>query len=340
MAITKHRVSTAAGKYLVNPLVKALHRFGLPFPGTCILETTGRKSGQPRRTPVGKGLDGDTFWIVAEHGERASYVKNIRANPRVRVKCGRHWRTGTATPMPDDDWRARQRQPYMARANAAVVRVMKTEPVTIRIDLDRSYDDRLEMTGREWMSHVYDELMDRESRWMGVRAVKNPLDIWVYQEILHEVRPQTIVELGSQFGGGALFFAHMLDLLGGDGKVITVDHFHGVFQADHPRITQVTGDTQAVADQVAGLCEGTTLVIHDAAHQEEKVLADLRAYAPLVTPGSYLIVEDGARDLLSGMTGPRAAAIRFLAETDDFEVDTAREKFLFTYNPDGFLRRR
>ncbi|MGH2837805.1 MAG: nitroreductase/quinone reductase family protein [Thermoleophilaceae bacterium] len=134
--ITKHRLSTAAGKYLVNPLVKGLHKVGLPFPGTCILETTGRKSGQPRRTPVGKGLDGNTFWIVAEHGQRASYVRNLKANPRVRVKCGRRWRTGSATALPEDDWRARQRQPYMAKLNAATVRVMKTEPMTIRIDLD------------------------------------------------------------------------------------------------------------------------------------------------------------------------------------------------------------
>src|SRR5688572_7197484 len=88
--IDKHQLSTAAAKYVANPLVKTLHRVGLPFPGTCIIETTGRKSGKPRRNPVGKGLDGDTFWIVAEHGKRASYVKNLRANPRVRVKCG--WR--------------------------------------------------------------------------------------------------------------------------------------------------------------------------------------------------------------------------------------------------------
>ncbi len=136
MAITKHRVSTAAGKLVANPLVKTLHRIGLPFPGTCILQTTGRKSGKPRRTPVGKGLDGNVFWIVAEHGERASYVKNIRANPRVRVKCGWRWRAGSATALPEDDWRARQREPYMAKVNAALVRVMKTEPMTIRIDLD------------------------------------------------------------------------------------------------------------------------------------------------------------------------------------------------------------
>jgi deazaflavin-dependent oxidoreductase (nitroreductase family) len=136
VVISKHRVSTAAGKYAVNPLVKTLHKVGLPFPGTCILETTGRKSGEPRRTPVGKGLDGDTFWIVAEHGEKASYVKNLRANARVRVKIGWRWRTGTATALPDDDWRRRQREPYMAKANAVIVRVMKTNPMTVRIDLD------------------------------------------------------------------------------------------------------------------------------------------------------------------------------------------------------------
>jgi deazaflavin-dependent oxidoreductase (nitroreductase family) len=136
MALTKHRLSTAAGKYLANPLVRTLHRVGLPFPGTAILETKGRKSGKPRRTPVGKGLDGDTFWIVAEHGARASYVRNIRANPRVRIKSGLRWRTGIATPLPDDDWRTRQREPYMAKANAVLVRLMKTEPMTVRIDLD------------------------------------------------------------------------------------------------------------------------------------------------------------------------------------------------------------
>jgi deazaflavin-dependent oxidoreductase (nitroreductase family) len=134
--VDKHRVSTAAGKYLINPGVKALFRLGIPLPGAAILETVGRTSGQRRRTPVGKGLDGDTFWIVAEHGERAAYVRNIRANPHVRLKVGRRWRQGTACPLPEDDWRARQRRPYMAKANAAIVRIMKTRPMTVRVDLD------------------------------------------------------------------------------------------------------------------------------------------------------------------------------------------------------------
>ena len=133
----RRRFNTALAKYGVNPFVKAMFKAGIPAPGTAILETTGRKSGKPRRTPVTNGLDGDSFWIVSEHGERAAYVRNIRANPRVRVKVGRRWRTGTAFPLPGDDWRARQRQPYLRKFNSAVVRAMKTEPMAIRIDLDR-----------------------------------------------------------------------------------------------------------------------------------------------------------------------------------------------------------
>jgi deazaflavin-dependent oxidoreductase (nitroreductase family) len=71
--------------------------------GWALLETTGRRSGRPRRTPVGNGLRGDTFWIVTEHGWSADYVKNIQADPRVRVKVGGAWRSGTAHILEDED---------------------------------------------------------------------------------------------------------------------------------------------------------------------------------------------------------------------------------------------
>jgi deazaflavin-dependent oxidoreductase (nitroreductase family) len=132
--VDKRQRNTAGAKYLVNPVVKALAGIRTP-PGVAILETIGRKSGEPRRTPVGNGLDGDTFWIVAEHGRRAGYVRNIEANPRVRVKIGRRWHSGTAYPMPDDDPRERQRK--MRRPlNAALVRAVGTQLLTVRIDLD------------------------------------------------------------------------------------------------------------------------------------------------------------------------------------------------------------
>jgi deazaflavin-dependent oxidoreductase (nitroreductase family) len=136
----KRRLSTALARYGFNPVVRALFRVGLPAPGTAILETLGRRSGQPRRTPVTDGLDGDVFWLVAEHGRRAGYVRNLQATPRVRVKVGRRWRAGTAHVLPDDDPRRRlaaiARARPLARFSLAAVRLMQTDLLTVRIDLD------------------------------------------------------------------------------------------------------------------------------------------------------------------------------------------------------------
>lgn len=135
MRIDKRRLTTALAKYLFNPLVKAGVSAGL-LRGWAILETTGRRSGERRRTPVGNGLEGDAFWIIAEHGRRAGYVRNIEADPRVRVNVGGRWRSGSAHLMPGDDPRERQRR-IGRRLNAAAVRAMGTELLTVRIDLDR-----------------------------------------------------------------------------------------------------------------------------------------------------------------------------------------------------------
>ena len=132
--LDKRRVTTVLATRVFNPLVKAAVASGL-LRSYAVLETVGRRSGEPRRTPVGNGLDGDTFWIVAEHGRRAGYVRNIEANPRVRVRLGRRWRSGTARVLPDDDPRERQRL-IGRRLNAIAVRAMGTELLTVRIDLD------------------------------------------------------------------------------------------------------------------------------------------------------------------------------------------------------------
>jgi deazaflavin-dependent oxidoreductase (nitroreductase family) len=129
--MNKRVVSTALAKYAVNPVVKVVAGF---LPWWSLLETVGRRSGQVRRVPVGNGLRGDQFWIVAEHGHQAGYVRNIKKNPQVRVRVQGRWRTGTAHLLPDDDARARQRQ--LGAVNAAVVRLMGTDLLTVRIDLD------------------------------------------------------------------------------------------------------------------------------------------------------------------------------------------------------------
>jgi deazaflavin-dependent oxidoreductase (nitroreductase family) len=135
MPSAKARAVRLFQKYVLNPPVRALFALGLVPPTHVLLETTGRKTGQPRQNPVGNGLDGDTLWIVAEHGRGASYVGNLEADPRVRVKIGRRWRTGTATVLPDDDPRARLEQ-IGRPVNGFMVRSVGTDLLTIRVDLD------------------------------------------------------------------------------------------------------------------------------------------------------------------------------------------------------------
>lgn len=118
-----------------NRLMRLALRKGFAPRAFALLETIGRRSGLPRHTPVGNGLMGDVFWLVAAHGMQADYVRNLRANPNVRVKVGKQWRTGRAVLLPDDDATARSRTlPY--QWDAAIGRLMASEPLTIRIDLD------------------------------------------------------------------------------------------------------------------------------------------------------------------------------------------------------------
>ena len=140
----KYRLVHAFQKYILNPPVRAAMARGLVPPSYALLETLGRTTGKPRRTPVGNGLVGDTFWIVAEHGRAAGYVRNIERNPQVRVKVRQglrpQWRTGTGHVLPDDDPRERQRmvaRGHPGRAlNAFMVRTVGTDLLTVRIDLD------------------------------------------------------------------------------------------------------------------------------------------------------------------------------------------------------------
>jgi deazaflavin-dependent oxidoreductase (nitroreductase family) len=140
----KHRIVHFVQKYLLNPPIKLLFAIGVVLPGHALLETTGRKTGKPRRTPVGDGLVGKQFWIVAEHGQQAGYVRNIADNPRVRLKLRdglrARWYTGTAHLLSDDDAIERQRwlanQAPASASNAAAVRFFGTELLTVRVDLD------------------------------------------------------------------------------------------------------------------------------------------------------------------------------------------------------------
>src|SRR5215469_7385324 len=140
----KHRIVHLLQKYVLNLPIKMFFSLGIAPPGYALLETTGRKTGKPRRTPVGDGRVGRQFWIVAEHGTKAGYIRNIANNPRVRVKLRiglrARWHTGTASLLPDDDPRERQRwlsnQLPSSAGNARAVRLFGTQLLSIRIELD------------------------------------------------------------------------------------------------------------------------------------------------------------------------------------------------------------
>lgn len=193
----------------------------------------------------------------------------------------------------------------------------------------------------------YDSRVWTHTYWRGVPTLKCPLDLWIYQEILFELRPSLIIETGTAQGGSAFFLASVCDLIG-YGHVITVD-IEKRPRPRHRRISYMEGrsstDLAVVRDVKRRIgSDDRVMVILDSNHSRDHVLTELRSYAPLVTGGQYVIVEDtnvnGHPVLMEHGPGPMEAVDEFLGETDAFEVDRDREKFALTFNPHGYLRRR
>lgn len=194
---------------------------------------------------------------------------------------------------------------------------------------------------------LYYDSMDqtwKNTFWLGVPVAKCPLDLWVYQEIIFELKPDVIIECGTYKGGSALFMAHVLDILN-NGKVISIDIEDIELRPQHKRIDYLLGSSTSedVVAQVARLISGKerVMVVLDSDHHKEHVLNELRIYSRFVTRGSYLIVEDtnvnGHPVFPTFGPGPMEAVDQFLRENKDFFIDKAREKFYVTFNPRGYL---
>jgi cephalosporin hydroxylase len=186
----------------------------------------------------------------------------------------------------------------------------------------------------------------RDTHWLGVRTLKCPLDLWIYQEILQELRPQLIVECGTAFGGSALFLASICDLVG-SGKILTIDIESKPERPMHPRITYLLGSSvdPGVFEQVRSMvpADGHVLVLLDSDHSAAHVSQELLMYSDLVTVGSFLVVEDSNINnhpvLPAFGPGPMEALDAFLKVNDQFLVDEGKQKHHLTFNPRGFLRR-
>ena len=197
----------------------------------------------------------------------------------------------------------------------------------------------------DFMHQLYPQSLGAAT-WRGIKISKTPLDLWVYQELICRVRPDWLIETGSRWGGSACYFADVMALLR-HGMVISVEARNMDLPA-HERVHWLHGysTTAAVVERVANLVAGagTVLVSLDSAHRKRHVLAELDLYAPLVTPGSYLVVEDTA---INGHPvkpdfgpGPAEALAEWLPQHPEFRADRKCEKWLATYNPGGWLQRR
>ena len=193
---------------------------------------------------------------------------------------------------------------------------------------------------------VMQERIMTQTSYFGIPTLQSPIDAWIYQEIIFEVKPDVIIEIGNFNGGSTLSLAHILDNLN-KGRVIGVDLYHATVPElvrNHPRITLITSDACAAFEQVKSLIKDTdtVLIIEDSSHEYENTLKLLKLYGPLVKPGSYFIIEDGIchHGLAVGPNpGPYEAIEKFTQENTDFSIDRSREGFLITWNPKGFLKR-
>ena len=184
--------------------------------------------------------------------------------------------------------------------------------------------------------------------WLGHPIWQNVLDLWTIQETIASVRPSLLIECGTNRGGSSIFFANLFDLMG-EGKIVTVD-VERLHNLSHPRITYLIGSSTSkevfeVVEKMAAMSTGPVMVILDSDHSRDHVREELKRYAPLVTPGSYCLVQDGVIDTLptfrKARPGPLPAIEDFLTSTVDFELDLERcERFLITHHPKGWLRRK
>ena len=138
--MSRRALQRYAERYLFNPGMRTAIRLGYAPRIFALLETTGRRTGLTRRTPVTVAADGDVVWLVAEHGWGCGYVCNISADPRVRLKIGPHWHAGRATLLPEDDaWRRRaaidRQGGWLGRADGVFFKVLGSQPMTVRVDL-------------------------------------------------------------------------------------------------------------------------------------------------------------------------------------------------------------
>jgi cephalosporin hydroxylase len=215
--------------------------------------------------------------------------------------------------------------------------------------MDKKFlEDSLAMTVKEWLYYHQNNLHFNQ-KYRGLNMIKNPFDLVVYEEILWELKPTVIIEIGNAFGGFSLWLSDRMKIIGVNGKFITIDLNSAGdtnlqdFKSD--KFISIIGncnDSEIVNKVKTHIKkDDVVLIVEDSAHTFENTLQVLENYKEIVTIGSYFIIEDGICDLLDlGIKpGPMSAVEKWIGNNPNFEIDRNREKYIMTYNPKGYLKR-
>jgi len=230
------------------------------------------------------------------------------------------------------------------------------------VNIDTMKDDAgFADINQQWMEQSIAHRYSYNFSWMGRPIIQYPQDIVAMQEIVWDVQPDLIIETGIAHGGSLILYASLLQLLGGEGRVIGIDvdirpHNRAAIEAHpmFPRITLLQGSSidGGMLEQVRKLAAGSKriMVVLDSNHTHAHVLEELKLYAPLVSMGSYLVVFDTVvEDLPAPLAGnrpwgpgdnPKTAVHAFLADNPQFAIDRlVQDKLKITVAPDGYLKR-
>ena len=203
----------------------------------------------------------------------------------------------------------------------------------------------LDLTIEQLLPIMQERLMSKSS-YHGIQTWKNPIDFWIYQEIIFELKPDFIIEIGLHQGGSSLALAHLLDR-NHNGKLLGIDLSLSKINKQvlaHPRVNLMEGNPLYHFQSIKALIpkESIVMVIEDSSHVYENTLALLNTYGELISTNSYFIVEDGIchHGLDMGPNpGPYEAVNTFIRNNDNFVIDRTKENFLITWNPCGYLKK-
>lgn len=219
--------------------------------------------------------------------------------------------------------------------------------LTLNITLDNKQIELSSKSVTDMFHNIYyGSRVWEDTYYFGRHILKCPLDMWIYQEIFHDIKPDFLIETGTFHGGSALYYAHLFDLIS-NGNVITIDIEARLNMPSHNRIEFITASStdvevfKAVKDKVGS--EKKVIVVLDSDHSMAHVYDEMKLWSDIVSIGSYLIVEDSnvnghpvRRDF---GPGPMEAIDKFLSEDTRFVIDETREKFFMTQNPRGYLKK-